>query len=77
MTNRIVVAIVLLWHAAGPTLHVLVMRIRHRPSLRPEALTSFIDVFTGVPGEALPVTSEEDIFDYIGMDFKKPSERSA
>ncbi|KAK7506743.1 hypothetical protein BaRGS_00002218 [Batillaria attramentaria] len=32
---------------------------------------------TGVPGEPLPVTSEEDIFDYIGMDYKKPSERSA
>lgn len=31
---------------------------------------------TGVPGEPLPVTSEEDIFDYIGMDYKAPSERS-
>lgn len=31
---------------------------------------------TGVPGEPLPVTSEEDIFDYIGMDYKKPSERN-
>ncbi|KAL3876062.1 hypothetical protein ACJMK2_033946 [Sinanodonta woodiana] len=32
---------------------------------------------TGIPGEPLPVTSEEDIFDYIGMPFKKPSERTA
>ncbi|KAK7111393.1 hypothetical protein V1264_011031 [Littorina saxatilis] len=31
---------------------------------------------TGVPGEPLPVTSEEDIFDYIDMKYKKPSERS-
>ncbi|XP_076440978.1 DNA polymerase beta-like [Babylonia areolata] len=32
---------------------------------------------TGVPGEPLPVTSEEDIFEYIDMKYKKPSERSA
>lgn len=31
---------------------------------------------TGVPGEPLPVSSEQDIFEYIGMDYKKPSERS-
>lgn len=31
---------------------------------------------TGVPGEPLPVTSEQDIFDYIGMNYKEPSERS-
>lgn len=31
---------------------------------------------TGVPGEPLPVTSEKDIFDIIGMEYKKPSERS-
>ncbi|XP_077999246.1 DNA polymerase beta-like [Glandiceps talaboti] len=31
---------------------------------------------TGVPGEPLPVSSEEDIFDYIGMDFLEPSGRS-
>ncbi|XP_072051179.1 DNA polymerase beta-like [Amphiura filiformis] len=31
---------------------------------------------TGVPGEPLPVSSEEDVFDYIGMDYKKPSERN-
>ncbi|XP_045211629.2 DNA polymerase beta-like [Mercenaria mercenaria] len=32
---------------------------------------------TGVPGEPLPVTSEEDIFDYLDMAFKKPSERNS
>lgn len=32
---------------------------------------------TGVPGEPLPITSEEDIFDYLGMEFKKPSDRIA
>ncbi|XP_052770834.1 DNA polymerase beta-like [Mya arenaria] len=31
---------------------------------------------TGVPGEPLPVTCEEDIFDYLDMPFKKPSERN-
>jgi len=31
---------------------------------------------TGVPGEPLPVSSEEDIFDFIDYKFKKPSERS-
>ncbi|XP_071829199.1 DNA polymerase beta-like [Apostichopus japonicus] len=31
---------------------------------------------TGVPGEPLPVSSEKDIFDIIGMKYKKPSERS-
>lgn len=31
---------------------------------------------TGVPGEPLPVSSEEDVFDYIDMKYKKPSERS-
>ncbi|XP_033124559.1 DNA polymerase beta-like [Anneissia japonica] len=31
---------------------------------------------TGIPGEPLPVSSEEDVFDYIGMRYKKPSERS-
>jgi hypothetical protein len=33
-------------------------------------------VVTGIPGEPLPVSSEEDVFDYVGMKFKKPSERS-
>ncbi|KAL4241067.1 hypothetical protein ACF0H5_001845 [Mactra antiquata] len=32
---------------------------------------------TGVPGEPLPVSCEEDIFDYVDMTFKKPSERNA
>lgn len=31
---------------------------------------------TRIPGEPLPVSSEEDIFDYIGMKYKKPSERN-
>ncbi|KAK6187459.1 hypothetical protein SNE40_005484 [Patella caerulea] len=31
---------------------------------------------TGTPGEPLPVSSEEDIFDYIDYKFKKPSERN-
>ncbi|XP_069125481.1 DNA polymerase beta-like [Argopecten irradians] len=31
---------------------------------------------TGTPGEPLPVSSEEDIFDYLGMEFKKPDERN-
>lgn len=31
---------------------------------------------TGTPGEPLPVSSEEDIFDYLGMKFKKPDERN-
>lgn len=31
---------------------------------------------TGIPGEPLPVSSEEDIFDYIGMKYKAPSERN-
>ncbi|KAH3866823.1 DNA polymerase beta-like isoform X2 [Dreissena polymorpha] len=32
---------------------------------------------TGVPGEPLPVTCEEDIFDYIDMEYKKPAERNS
>ncbi|XP_041363147.1 DNA polymerase beta-like [Gigantopelta aegis] len=31
---------------------------------------------TGVPGEPLPVTCEEDIFDYIDFKYKKPSDRN-
>ncbi|KAK2150827.1 hypothetical protein LSH36_386g00004, partial [Paralvinella palmiformis] len=31
---------------------------------------------TGVPGEPLPVASEQDVFDYVGMKYKEPSERS-
>jgi len=33
--------------------------------------------FSGVPGEPLPVTSEEDIFDFIDMAYKKPTQRNA
>ncbi|XP_071106423.1 DNA polymerase beta-like [Haliotis cracherodii] len=31
---------------------------------------------TGTPGEPLPVTCEEDIFDYVGMKYKVPKDRS-
>ncbi|XP_021925589.1 DNA polymerase beta isoform X2 [Zootermopsis nevadensis] len=31
---------------------------------------------TGIPGEPVVVTKEEDIFDYIGYAYKKPSERN-
>lgn len=31
---------------------------------------------TGVPSKPLPVTSEEDIFDYLQMDYKQPNERN-
>jgi len=33
-------------------------------------------MYTGVLGEPLPVTSEQDVFDYIGMDYKEPHERN-
>lgn len=33
--------------------------------------------FVGTPGEPLPVTSEEDIFDYLGMEFKQPNQRNS
>uniref|UniRef100_K1QPA4 DNA polymerase n=1 Tax=Magallana gigas TaxID=29159 RepID=K1QPA4_MAGGI len=32
---------------------------------------------TGTPGEPLPVTSEEDIFDYLGMEYKQPYQRNS
>ncbi|GFN98238.1 DNA polymerase beta [Plakobranchus ocellatus] len=32
---------------------------------------------TGVPGEPMPVSSEEDIFDYLGLDYKEPKDRIA
>ncbi|XP_020628500.1 DNA polymerase beta-like [Orbicella faveolata] len=31
---------------------------------------------TGVPGELIPVSSEREIFEIIGMDYKEPSERN-
>ncbi|KAJ7383071.1 hypothetical protein OS493_030958 [Desmophyllum pertusum] len=31
---------------------------------------------TGVPGEPIPVSSEEEIFEMIGMDYKEPSDRN-
>jgi len=34
------------------------------------------ELFVGVLGEPLPVTSEQDVFDYIGMDYKHPHERN-
>lgn len=33
-------------------------------------------IFPGVSGEPVPITSEEDIFDYIDYPFKKPEERN-
>ena len=30
----------------------------------------------GIPGEPLLVTSEQDVFDYVGMDYKEPHERN-
>ena len=35
------------------------------------------DILSGVPGEPLPVSSEKDVFDIIGMDYKTPEERNA
>ena len=40
-------------------------------SLNPSSLPS-----AGVPGEPMPVESEEDIFDIINYPHKKPEERS-
>ncbi|EDO36295.1 predicted protein [Nematostella vectensis] len=31
---------------------------------------------TGVPGEPLPVSSEQDVFDIIGMEYKPPEQRN-
>lgn len=33
-------------------------------------------MFQGVPGEPVPITSEEDIFDYIDYPYKQPEERN-
>ena len=30
----------------------------------------------GVPGEPIPVSSEQDVFEIIGMDYKEPTERN-
>ena len=30
---------------------------------------------TGVPGDALPVTCERDVFDYLDMKYLEPAER--
>ena len=30
----------------------------------------------GVPGEPIPVSSEQEIFEIIGMDYKEPTERN-
>ena len=34
------------------------------------------DVCVGVAGEATPVTSEQEVFDIIGMKYKRPDERN-
>lgn len=31
---------------------------------------------SGVPGEAVEITSEEDIFDYLDYPYRKPEERN-
>jgi hypothetical protein len=36
---------------------------------------TFFSLVLGIPGEPVVVTSEEDIFEYIGYPYKKPSER--
>ena len=35
-----------------------------------------ISSFLGVPGEPIPVSSEEEIFEIIGMEYKQPHERN-
>lgn len=35
-----------------------------------------VDEKTGIPGSPLQVSSEEDIFKYLGMEYKKPEERN-
>lgn len=32
--------------------------------------------YTGVPGEPIPVTSEEEIFEILNYPYKKPEERN-
>ena len=32
---------------------------------------------TGVPGEPLPIESEQDIFDYLDMKYKEPKDRKS
>lgn len=36
----------------------------------------FVQFIAGVPGEPLPVTSEEVVFDYIGFEYKTPEQRN-
>ena len=36
----------------------------------------FLSVVSGQPGEPLPISSEEEIFDYIDYEYKKPQERN-
>ena len=33
-------------------------------------------VVSGVPGESIPVESEEDVFEVLDYPYKKPSERN-
>ena len=39
-------------------------------------LLTLVIYFVGVAGEAMPVTSEEDVFDYVGMTYKSPKDRN-
>lgn len=49
-----------------------------RKRRRHVSITLFIVIFPiiGVPGEPIPVSSEQEIFEIIGMDYKEPSERN-
>ena len=38
--------------------------------------SEFVIAVIGVPGEPIPVSSEQDIFEIIGMDYKEPTERN-
>ena len=33
-------------------------------------------LFLGVPGRPIPISSEEEVFEYLGMEYKRPEERN-
>ena len=47
-----------------------------RCDMMPPTLTFDLHMHAGVPGEPIPVSSEEDIFDIIEMAYKNPEERN-